>query len=126
MTDRLNLRETIATKELENSTPEERFQTLSLRPILKLQNELLLGLFRNHISESKNTFYSLSLENKVLFIENSLQKNIVLKNKLLGVALGMFTMEEFAVYSDKASLYNKRIMSLVVERIRSQTAVFKG
>ena len=126
MTDRLNLRETIATKELENSTPEERFQTLSLRPILKLQNELLLGLFRNHISESKNTFYSLSLENKVLFIENSLQKNIVLKNKFLGVALGMFTMEEFAVYSDKASLYNKRIMSLVVERIRSQTAVFKG
>jgi hypothetical protein len=126
MTDRLNLRETIATKELENSTPEERFQTLSLRPILKLQNELLLGLFRNHISESKNTFYSLSLENKVLFIENSLQKNIVLKNKLLGVALGMFTMEEFAVYSDKASLYNKRIMSLIVERIRSQIAVFKG
>jgi hypothetical protein len=126
MTDRLNLRETSATKELENSTPEERFQTLSLRPILKLQNELLLGLFRNHISESKNTFYSLSLENKVLFIENSLQKNIVLKNKLLGVALGMFTMEEFAVYSDKASLYNKRIMSLIVERIRSQIAVFKG
>jgi hypothetical protein len=126
MTDRLNLRETIATKELENSTPEERFQTLSLRPILKLQNELLLGLFRNHISESKNTFYSLSLENKVLFIENSLQKNIVLKNKLLGVALGMFTMEEFAVYSDKASLYNKRIMSLILERIRSQIAVFKG
>ena len=126
MTDRLNLRETIATKELENSTPEERFQTLSLRPILKLQNELLLGLFRNHISESKNTFYSLSMENKVLFIENSLQKNIVLKNKLLGVALGMFTMEEFAVYSDKASLYNKRIMSLIVERIRSQIAVFKG
>jgi hypothetical protein len=68
----------------------------------------------------------LSLENKVLFIENSLQKNIVLKNKLLGVALGMFTMEEFAVYSDKASLYNKRIMSLIVERIRSQIAVFKG
>jgi hypothetical protein len=126
MTKRLNLRETIATKELENSTPEERFQTLSLRPILKLQNELLLGLFRNHISESKNTFYSLSLENKVLFIENSLQKNIVLKNKLLGVALGMFTMEEFAVYSDKSSLYNKRIMSLIVERIRSQIAVFKG
>jgi hypothetical protein len=123
MTTRLNLRETIATKELENSTPEERFQTLSLRPILKLQNELLLGLFRNHISESKNTFYSLSLENKGLFIENSLQKNIVLKNKLLGLALGMFTMEEFAVYSDKASLYNKRIMSLIVERIRSQMAI---
>jgi len=126
MTTRLSLRDTIATKELESSRPEERFQTLSLRPILKLQNELLLGLFKNHINESKSNFYSLSLENKALFVENSLQKNIVLKNKLLGVILGMFTMEELAIYSAQTSLYNKRIMSLLVERIRSQITLLQA
>lgn len=125
MQSKLDLRETIQTKELENSTPEERFQTQTLRPILKLQNALLLGLFKNHITESKNTFYTLSLENQSLFVENSLQKNIVLKNKLLGVTLGMFTTEELAVYSTKASLYNKRIMSLIVERIKSQIALLQ-
>jgi hypothetical protein len=120
MTSKLDLRPIIETKELENSTIEERFQTQTLRPVLKLQNELLLGLFKNHINESKNTFYDLSLEKKGLFIENSLQKNIVLKNKLLGVTLGMFTIEELKVYSTQTSLYNKRIIGLIVERIRSQ------
>jgi hypothetical protein len=123
MTSRLDLRPIIKTKEFEKSTDEEKFQTLTLRPILKLQNDLLLGLFKNHISESKIMYYSLSPENKVLFIENSLQKNIVLKNKLIGVTLGMLTIEELAVYSADTNLYNKRIMSLLIERIRSQISL---
>jgi hypothetical protein len=122
MTSRLDLRPIIKTKEFEKSTDEEKFQTLTLRPILKLQNDLLLGLFKNHITESKIIYYSLSPENKVLFIENSLQKNIVLKNKLIGVTL-MLTIEELAVYSADANLYNKRIMSLLIERIRSQISL---
>lgn len=125
MTNRLSLRDIIVTKELEKSSAEERFQTQTLRPILKLQNELLIGLFKNHIADTKNTFYRLTLENRIIFIENSLQKNVVLKNKFLGLVLGMFTIEEFAVYSANASLYNKRISSLVVERIRSQIALLQ-
>lgn len=121
MADKLDLRPIIETKEFENSTVEERFQTQTLRPVLKLQNELLLGLFKNHIIESKNTFYALNPEKKDLFIENSLQKNLVLKNKLLGLTIGMFTIEELEVYSTQTNLYNKRIISLIVERIRSQT-----
>ena len=120
MADKLDLRPIIETKEFENSKVEERFQTQTLRPVLKLQNELLLGLFKNHIIESKNTFYALNPEKKDLFIENSLQKNLALKNKLLGLAIGMFTIEELEVYSTQINLYNKRIISLIVERIRSQ------
>lgn len=123
MTSRLDLRPIIKTKEFEKSTDEEKFQTLTLRPILKLQNDLLLGLFKNHITESKIMYYSLSPEKKVLFIENSLQKNHVLKNKLIGVTLGMLTIEELAVYSADTHLYNKRIMSLLIERIRSQISL---
>lgn len=120
MTSKLDLRPIIETKEFENSTTEERFQTQTLRPVLKLQNELLLGLFKNHIIESKNTFYDLNPVKKDLFIENSLQKNLALKNKLLGLTIGMFTIEELEVYSTQTNLYNKRIISLIVERIRSQ------
>lgn len=120
MADKLDLRPIIETKEFENSTVEERFQTRTLRPVLKLQNELLLGLFKNHIIESKNTFYALNPEKKDLFIENSLQKNLALKNKVLGLTIGMFTIEELEVYSTQTNLYNKRIISLIVERIRSQ------
>jgi hypothetical protein len=120
MTSKLELRPIIETKEFEKSTLEERFQTQTLRPVLKLQNELLLRLFKNHIIESKNIFYNLSPENKNLFIENSLQKNIALKNKLLGVILGMFTVEELEIYSTQIGVFNKRIASLIIARIRSQ------
>jgi hypothetical protein len=125
MTSKLDLRPIIETKELENSTREERFQTQTLRPVLKLQNELLLRLFKNHIIESKNSFYSLNPEKKALFIENSLQKNLALKNKVLGLTLGMFTIEELEEYSSQTSLYNKRINTLIVERIRSQIHLLK-
>jgi hypothetical protein len=125
MTSKLDLRPIIETKELENSTREERFQTQTLRPVLKLQNELLLRIFKNHIIESKNSFYSLNPEKKALFIENSLQKNLALKNKVLGLTLGMFTIEELEEYSSQTSLYNKRINTLIVERIRSQIHLLK-
>lgn len=120
MTDRLSLRDHIPTKELANSTPEERFQSLTLRPVLKLQNQLILGLFANYIKESKSPFYTFSMEKKALFVENSLQKNIALKNKLLGICLAMFSLDEFEIYSAQASQFNKRIMALLTERIRSQ------
>jgi hypothetical protein len=35
----------------------------------------------------------------------------------------MLTIEELAVYSADANLYNKRIMSLLIERIRSQISL---
>lgn len=120
MTGKLELRPIIETKEFENSTAEERFQTQTLRPVLKLQNELILGLFKNHIIESKNSFYALNPEKKALFIENSLQKNLALKNKLLGVALGMFTLEELEIYNTQIGVFNRRISGLIIERISSQ------
>ena len=123
MANRLDLRPIIKTEEFDKSTEEEKFQTSTLRPILKLQNELLLGLFKNYIRDTKNSYYSLSPEKKAIFIETSLQKNIVLKSKLLGVTLGMFTAEELVAYSADTSIYNRRIMSLIIERIRSQSSL---
>lgn len=122
MTDRLALRPIIKTRELEQSSPEEQFQTLTLRPILKLQNELLLGLFKNYIVDSKSSYYTFSKEEQALFIVNSVQQNIVLKNKLIGVIIGMFTVDGLAVYSTGSNSYNKRIVSLIIERISSQAS----
>lgn len=123
MINKLDLRPVIKTEEFDKSTEDEKFQSLTLRPILKLQNKLIIGLFKNYIVESKSSFYPLSAEQKANFVETTLQKNIVLKNKLIGIVLGMFTLEELAFYSVNASLCNKRIVSLLIERIRSQISV---
>ena len=51
-----------------NMTEEERFQNQTLRPILKLQNDLLLAAFKNYIKKMKNTFYELKLEKRMNYI----------------------------------------------------------
>lgn len=99
------------------SLPEEHFQQTTLRPILKLQNSLLLAYFSN-----KTAAAQLPVESKerLLFIENIIRKDAVLRNQLIGLVLGMFTEEEFAFYQQHASSLNKRIAQLMIKRIQDQ------
>lgn len=48
----------------ENMTADERFQNETLRPVAKLQDELLVATFRNYVTKHKNAFYELNLEKK--------------------------------------------------------------
>lgn len=119
MANKLDLRPNITTQEWEQSLPEERFQSQTLRPVLKLQNELVLALFQACLQQSKNNFGSLSKEDQRLFITRSLQ-NKVLRNQYIGLVIGMFTTSEFEEYASATRVYNKRMMGLVAERLSSQ------
>ena len=55
------------------SSSEEKFQNQTLRPILKLQNDLFLDVFRNYVAKYKNDFYSYSVEKKLQYIDNAVQ-----------------------------------------------------
>ena len=77
---------------------EEYFQNATLRPILKLQNDLFLLVFRNYITKHKNVFYDLSLEKKLQYIEQSIQKDIKFRNALKGMVIGLFTEKEYETY----------------------------
>lgn len=103
----------------------ERFQNSTLRPIIKLQNELLLAAFRNYVRKHKNSFYELSLERRMLFIENALQKDIKFRNSLKGMVIGQFTGEEYNIYIQDSSSFNKRMMNMVIERLKDQVQVFE-
>jgi len=56
------------TKSFDTMGVEERFQNETLRPILKLQNPLLIEVFHNYIEKRKGVFYELSLEKKLDYI----------------------------------------------------------
>jgi len=106
------------------SSSEEKFQNQTLRPILKLQNDLFVEVFRNHISKHKNDFYSYTIEKKLLFIENAIQKDIKFRNALKGMVIGLFTTEEYATYILNSSALNKRMMNMLIERLKSQVQLF--
>ncbi len=98
---------------------DERFQNTTLRPIVKLQNDLFILVFRNYIVKHKNVFYTLSLEKRLQYIENAIQKDIKFRNSLKGMVIGQFTIEEYEMYIQNSSSLNKRMMNLVIERLKS-------
>lgn len=107
------------------TSPDERFQNTTLRPILKLQNDLFIAVFRNYIHKYKNTFYDLSVEKKMMYIENAIQKDIKFRNSLKGMIIGQFTLEEYDTYIQNSSALNKRMMNLVIERLKDQVQLFE-
>lgn len=104
----------------ENTSSSERFQNETLRPIIKFQNLLLLEAFKNYIRKHKGTYYDLNLENRLKYIEKSIQKDIKFRNALKGMIIGQFTLEEYLVYIKNSSALNKRMMNMVIERLKDQ------
>jgi len=103
---------------------EEYFQNAILRPILKLQNDLFISVFKNYIKKHKNVFYELSLEKKQRYIEHAIQKYIKFRNSLKGIIIGMFTVEEYQTYTMNSSALNKRMMNLLIVRLKDQLLLF--
>jgi hypothetical protein len=98
---------------------------MTLRPVLKMQNDLLIEVYKNYINKHKNEFYTYTIEKKLLFIENSIQRDIKFRNSLKGIIIGLFTIEEYTIYIQNSSNLNKRMMNMVIERLKSQIQLFE-
>ena len=98
---------------------DECFQNKTIRPIIKLQGDLLLAVFRNYIAKHKNVFYDLNIEKKLEYIDNSINKDIKFRNSLKGIIIGQFTLDEYQKYIQNSSALNKRMMDIVKERIKN-------
>lgn len=121
----LDLRPEIPSARINGDTSrDEQFQNHTLRPIIKLQNSLLLAVFDNYISKHKNSFHSLSPEKRMTFTENAVQKDIKFRNSLKGMIIGQFTLEEYEIYIQNSSALNKRMMNMVIERLKDQIQFF--
>ncbi|GGZ69435.1 glyoxalase [Algibacter mikhailovii] len=108
----------------DNMSADERFQNGVLRPIIKFQNDLLIEVFRNYVAKHKSVFYDLSLEKRLDYIENAVQKDMKLRNSMKGMIIGLFSVEEYLLYINNSSALNKRMMNLVKERLLSQIQIF--
>jgi NDP-sugar pyrophosphorylase family protein len=104
----------------ETMSAEERFQNSTLRPVLKLQNPLLLASFVNYATKHKGVFFDISTDKQLAYIENAVHKDQKLRNALKGMIIGQFTVEEYNIYTQNSSQLNKRMMSLVIARLQDQ------
>ena len=127
MDNRTTLLESIRPKidiETQNASVFELFQTSTLRPILKFQNEFILVVFANYLSENKVQFEESNEEKKEELIHSILKKNLAIKNTLLGGIIAYFTNEEYLFYFQNKSEINKRIVELLIKRIIDQKEFF--
>lgn len=108
-----------------NMSADECFQNRTLRPVIKLQNDLLLASFKNYVGKHKNVFYDLNVEKKMDYIENAIHKDMKFRNSLKGMIIGQFTLEEFDIYIQNSSALNKRMMDIVKERLKDNLLYFE-
>ncbi|MCW5515190.1 glyoxalase [Muriicola sp. Z0-33] len=124
--DLLRLRPEIPNARLSpDMSPDEYFQNSCLRPVIKFQNHLLVAAFRNYITKHKGAFYDLTMDGKIEFVENAIQKDIKFRNALKGMIIGQFTIEEYEAYILNSSALNKRMMNMVKERLKDQLQLFR-
>jgi hypothetical protein len=116
----LKLRPKIKTiKDQLDSVDTEMFQNQTIRPILKLQHDLLLAMFHACMAKNKVTLENLEvkeIESKITYL---IQKDLAYKNQSIGAVLGQFTNEEYAAYIGDNAVYNRRIISMLKQRILS-------
>ncbi|WP_034690345.1 hypothetical protein [Kaistella palustris] len=124
MINKTELRASLSIPVAETTSAAEAFQNQTLRPILKLQNEIYVMLFKKYALQKNPGFTALALEKKLDFIQQSFQNDSVLKNIFLGITLGMFTGSELEIYVNNSREFNRRINTMLTERIKSQVDCF--
>ena len=108
-----------------NMSFDEQFQNATLRPVIALQNNLLIEVFKNYIVKRKNVFYELSSEKQVDYIDHAIHKDMKFRNSIKGMIIGQFTIEEYSKYITNSSALNKRMMNLVMNRLIDQLQLFQ-
>ena len=101
-----------------NTSDLERFQNEVIRPIIKMQNNLLVAFFNNYIRNRKIEFNKLEAEFQKNKINTILTKDVNFKNILIGSIIGHLNENEIKIYLKSKLELNKRIIQMVKQRLQ--------
>ena len=107
------------------SSSEEVFQNTVLRPILKIQNDLLIAIFIDYCIKQKKVFFNLTPDKKLDYIEDNIQRDLKFREYLKGTIIGFFSLDQYKFYNQNASNLNKRLISMLIERLKSQVLLIQ-
>ena len=97
----------------------ELFQNEVLRPILKMQHDIILKTFHNHIEKSSIKWTQLIQIKKLKCVNDQLSKNLQIKHLIIGLIVGHLNDLEINQYLRNTKEYNKRIILMAKQRIQS-------
>ena len=101
------------------NSEEEIFQNETLRPILKLQHELIITLAQEFLKSRNVTWEKVKEKDPFQWLNINIKRDIPFKNQLIGMVLGQFSKNELDEYLTFQKEMNKRIINMMTERIIS-------
>ncbi|UOQ65866.1 hypothetical protein [Hymenobacter volaticus] len=99
----------------------------ALRPILKLQNELLVAVVADFVRDHHVPLPTASAADQQRLLTELLTRNVKLRYTVVGLVSGLFTTAELDFYRQHRSELNRRLLELAVRRVQDQVeAVVKA
>lgn len=100
---------------------EELFQNMVLRPVIKMQHDLLILRVKSYFSSKKVIFHLMDTSKRTTAIESAFQNDLALKKEIQGMIIGQLTQDEFKLYLNWERSVNKRIVQMVRNRMIDST-----
>ncbi len=96
---------------------EELFQNMVLRPVIKMQHDVLILRVRSYFTSKKVIFHLMDTRKRTMAIEQAFLGDNALKKEIQGMITGQLAPDEFKTYLRWERSINKRIVQMVRNRM---------
>ena len=96
------------------------FLHATLRPILKLQNPLLLAVVADFVADHHIPLAGADATHRERLLTELLTRNVKLRYTIIGLISGQFTADEYTFYRQHRAELNRRLLDLTLQRILTQ------
>ena len=114
------LRPVVPTEMSEADAAVGAFLHATLRPVLKLQNELLLAVVTDFVRDHHIVLLPTDQQHQLAEL---ISRNTKLRYTLVGLITGVFTSDEYALYRQHRAELNRRLLELAQRRVLDQAAI---
>lgn len=96
---------------------EELFQNMVLRPLIKMQHDVLILRVKSYFTSKRVMFHVMDKHKRTLAIEKAFLSDNAFKKEIQGMITGQLTPDEFKMYLKWERSMNKRIVQMVRNRM---------
>lgn len=94
----------------------------TLRPLLKLQNDVLLATVADFVRDHHVPLATAAPTDQERLLAELLTRNVKLRYTVVGLVCGLFTTAELDFYRPRRPELNRRLLELATRRIQTQAA----
>lgn len=98
------------------------FLHATLRPVLKLQNDLLLAAVADFVRDHHIPLATADATTQQRLLAELLGRNTKLRYTVIGLVTALFTAAEYAYYRTQRPELNRRLLALAQQRVLGQAA----